>query len=89
MTPPSVTQQGDQAVDPYTFRTGETREAPTSLRGRLRYLGPGIVVSGSIVGSGEILLTAGLGANVGFVMLWWGTPYYLASGDQNHLFFPI
>lgn len=71
MTPPSVTQQGDQAVDPYTFRTGETREAPTSLRGRLRYLGPGIVVSGSIVGSGEILLTAGLGANVGFVMLWW------------------
>ncbi len=37
----------------------------------MRYLGPGIVVSGSIVGSGEILLTAGLGAAVGFVMLWW------------------
>ena len=37
----------------------------------MKYLGPGIVVSGSIVGSGEILLTAGLGAAVGFVMLWW------------------
>ena len=37
----------------------------------MRYLGPGIVVSGSIAGSGEILLTAGLGAAVGFVMLWW------------------
>ncbi len=41
------------------------------LLGRMRNLGPGIVVSGSIVGSGEILLTAGLGAAVGFVLLWW------------------
>lgn len=57
--------------DPYTIQAGGTREAPTTLRGRLRYLGPGIVVSGSIVGSGEILLTAGLGATVGFIMLWW------------------
>ena len=28
-------------------------------------------MSGSIVGSGEILLTAGLGAAAGFVLLWW------------------
>ena len=57
--------------DPYTIRPGETREPPRGLLARLRNLGPGIVVSGSIVGSGEILLTAGLGAAAGFVLLWW------------------
>ncbi len=57
--------------DPYTIQEGGTRAPPTTLRGRLKNLGPGIVVSGSIVGSGEILLTAGLGAAAGFVLLWW------------------
>ena len=31
----------------------------------------GLIVSASIVGSGEIILTASLGAAVGFGMLWW------------------
>ena len=57
--------------DPYTIRAGETLAPPATLEGRLKSLGPGIVVSGSIVGSGEILLTAGLGAAAGFVLLWW------------------
>jgi len=57
--------------DPYTIRPGGTKAPPSTLKGRLRSLGPGIVVSGSIVGSGEILLTAGLGAAAGFVLLWW------------------
>jgi len=45
----------DLAPDAYTVRAGETRTAPTGLRGRLRYLGPSIIVSGSVVGSGEII----------------------------------
>ncbi|MEE2777326.1 MAG: Nramp family divalent metal transporter [Acidobacteriota bacterium] len=57
--------------DPYTVRDGEAIEPPTNWRGRLKYLGPSIVISGSIVGSGEIILTAGLGAAAGFVLLWW------------------
>ena len=57
--------------DPYTIQAGRTKVAPTSVLGRVKSLGPGIVVSGSIVGSGEILLTAGLGAAAGFVLLWW------------------
>ena len=61
----------DDAIDPYTIQTDGVREAPKTLTGRFKSLGPGIVVSGSIVGSGEILLTAGLGAAVGFVLLWW------------------
>ena len=56
--------------DPYTIQPGRTREPPTTVLGRLKYLGPGIIVSGSIVGSGEILLTAGLGAAAGFTLLW-------------------
>lgn len=46
------------------------REAPAGLIGALRNIGPGIVVSGSIVGSGELLVTPRLGAEVGFVFLW-------------------
>jgi Mn2+/Fe2+ NRAMP family transporter len=61
----------DVEEDPYTVQDGGTRDPPKTFRGRLKYLGPGIVVSGSIVGSGEILLTAGLGAVAGFVLLWW------------------
>ena len=57
--------------DPYTIRPGQVKEPPTTWAGRLKSLGPGIVVSGSIVGSGEILLTAGLGAAAGFTLLWW------------------
>ncbi len=57
--------------DPYTVREGEAVAPPTTWRNRLRYLGPSVVISGSIVGSGEIILTSGLGAAAGFVMLWW------------------
>ena len=57
--------------DPYTIEPGQTKDPPTTLLGRMRNLGPGIVVTGSIVGSGEILLTSGLGAAAGFVVLWW------------------
>lgn len=46
------------------------REAPTGLLGILRNIGPGIVVSGSVVGSGELLVTTRMGAEVGFVFLW-------------------
>ncbi|MDX1382451.1 MAG: Nramp family divalent metal transporter, partial [Thermoanaerobaculia bacterium] len=58
-------------LDPYTIRDGEEVEPPSSWSARLRYLGPSVVISGSIVGSGEIILTSGLGAAAGFVMLWW------------------
>ncbi|MDH3640542.1 MAG: Nramp family divalent metal transporter [Gammaproteobacteria bacterium] len=58
-------------VDPYTIRPGDARAAPTTAIGRLKYLGPSVIVSGSIVGSGEIILTSSLGAAVGFSLLWW------------------
>jgi Mn2+/Fe2+ NRAMP family transporter len=45
-------------------------DAPVSFAGRLRHLGPGVIVAGSIVGSGELVLTSSLGAVVGFGLLW-------------------
>ena len=46
------------------------REAPTGFDGLLRNIGPGVIVSGSVVGSGELLVTTRMGAEVGFVFLW-------------------
>jgi Mn2+/Fe2+ NRAMP family transporter len=36
----------------------------------LRQLGPGLIISASIVGSGELIVTPKLGASVGFTLLW-------------------
>ena len=55
------------------MQTGETRgicKPPKGLGGLLRNIGPGVVVSGSVVGSGELLVTTRMGADVGFVFLW-------------------
>ena len=46
------------------------RAAPQGWRGSLRNIGPGVVLSGSVVGSGELLVTTRMGAEVGFVFLW-------------------
>jgi Mn2+/Fe2+ NRAMP family transporter len=44
--------------------------APTSLGGLLRQLGPGLIISAIIVGSGELIVTPKLGAEIGFRLLW-------------------
>jgi len=36
----------------------------------LKYLGPGFILSASIVGSGELIATTALGAEAGFVAMW-------------------
>ena len=45
-------------------------KAPTRLVGLLRSIGPGIVVIGSIMGSGELINTPVSAATFGFVLLW-------------------
>ena len=46
------------------------QEPPTTLRGIVRQLGPGLIIAGSIVGSGELIATTAVGAEAGFVLLW-------------------
>jgi manganese transport protein len=59
-----------KAFDPYRLPPEAIREPPTTLWGMLRMIGPGIVLAGTIVGSGELLLTTGLGAQYGYAFLW-------------------
>jgi len=57
---------------PSALRTPDSApiEAPTTLRGLLRHLGPGFIITATIVGSGELIVTPKLGASVGFTLLW-------------------
>ncbi len=54
------------------YREGlrHAQEPPESPLGILRYLGPGLIVAGSIVGSGELIATTKTGAEAGFWLLW-------------------
>lgn len=56
--------------DPYSLDAASIKEPPTSFLGKLRYVGPGFILSASIVGSGELIATTILGAEAGFVLLW-------------------
>ncbi len=57
-------------TDPYTLHESAIREPPTSIWGSLPYLGPGFILSASIVGSGELIATTIVGAKAGFVLMW-------------------
>ncbi len=48
----------------------ETLEPPKNSINIIRHLGPGIIIAGSIVGSGELVATTLAGAQAGFVLLW-------------------
>jgi Mn2+/Fe2+ NRAMP family transporter len=45
-------------------------EPPSDWRGIVRQLGPGVIISATIVGSGELIVTPKLGASVGMTLLW-------------------
>ena len=48
----------------------EIRPAPRNLAGILGQVGPGLILSAIIVGSGELIVTPKLGAEEGFKLLW-------------------
>ncbi len=49
---------------------GGVEEPPRSLGKALRKIGPGLILAGSIVGTGELIATTNLGATQGYVLLW-------------------
>ncbi|GAB3286392.1 Nramp family divalent metal transporter [Pseudoclavibacter terrae] len=59
-----------KSEDPYHLDPADAIEPPTTFRGRLKYLGPGLVISAAVVGSGELITTTALGAKAGFILLW-------------------
>ena len=46
------------------------REPPHTLVAALRQIGPGLILAGAIVGTGELIATTNAGAKAGFVLLW-------------------
>jgi Mn2+/Fe2+ NRAMP family transporter len=57
---------GPASIVPHT----DVEPAPRTLWGTLCRLGPGMIIAGSIVGSGELILTTKVGAEAGFWLLW-------------------
>lgn len=56
--------------DPYALRAQDVAAAPRTFLQRFRYLGPGLILSAAVVGSGELITTTALGSKAGFVLLW-------------------
>src|SRR5947207_1012974 len=48
----------------------EIEEPPVNVPGIIARLGPGLIIAGSIVGSGELIGTTKVGAEAGFWLLW-------------------
>jgi manganese transport protein len=59
-----------ELTDPYRITSDTIKEPPSSLLARFRFLGPGFILSASIVGSGELIATTVLGAKAGFAAMW-------------------
>jgi len=57
--PPSMEPGASDVVEP-----------PSHLGGIVRRLGPGLIIAGSIVGSGELIATTKTGAQAGIALLW-------------------
>jgi manganese transport protein len=56
--------------NPYLITNQNVLEPPVHWWERLKFLGPGLILTASIVGSGELITTTLLGAQAGFVCFW-------------------
>lgn len=59
-----------EAADSYTLDPTAIEAPPTTLLGTLKRLGPSLILTANVVGSGELIITTSLGARAGFVCLW-------------------
>jgi len=57
-------------LDPYGLDPRDAADPPRTLIAILRRIGPGMILAASIVGSGELIATTTLGAQVGYAALW-------------------
>lgn len=56
--------------NPYARHPEHIREAPKSFGEIIKLIGPGLILASSIVGSGELIATTVLGAEMGYALLW-------------------
>jgi Mn2+/Fe2+ NRAMP family transporter len=65
-----MSEANHEGHDLYALPVDAIREPPRTLATALRQIGPGLVLAASIVGTGELINTTGLGAKAGFSLLW-------------------
>lgn len=63
-------QEGSAHVDLVTSADDSPIDPPVAFGQAIRQIGPGLVLAGSIVGTGELIATTSLGAKEGFALLW-------------------
>ncbi|MCM8532938.1 MAG: hypothetical protein NE330_17350 [Lentisphaeraceae bacterium] len=51
-------------------QSNDVQDPPKNLLGKIKHLGTGIIIAGSIVGSGELIATTLVGAKAGFILMW-------------------
>lgn len=56
--------------DPYALSPELAEPAPRTFLTRFKFLGPGMLMSAAVVGSGELITTTTMGAVAGFALLW-------------------
>src|SRR4051812_41784482 len=56
--------------DLYALPADAIREPPRTFFRAIRQIGPGLILAASIVGTGELINTTGLGAKAGYSLLW-------------------
>src|SRR5687767_13843678 len=62
--------RADDPADAYARTAADVQDPPRTFGGALRHVGPGLILAGAIVGTGELIATTHLGAQVGFTLLW-------------------
>ena len=67
---PMATPAPPSRTPPLMSQPSSPAPAPTTPGGILRQLGPGLIITATIVGSGELIVTPKLGASAGFTLLW-------------------
>jgi len=70
MTKEKITQRKKPTEVLSSAGESTVKTAPKTLFATLFQLGPGIIITGSIVGSGELIATTKVGAEAGFYLLW-------------------
>ena len=59
-----------QPIDYYALDNKALEDPPRGFFRSLAKIGPGLILAGSIVGTGELIATTSLGAKEGYVLLW-------------------
>lgn len=67
---PYASKPSERLAAPPAASVPQIEDPPTDVLGILKRLGPGLILAGSIVGSGELIATTKTGAAAGFTLLW-------------------